>query len=133
MVLPTSSPHRVGFFLARIAFSDDLLDDQKSKFPLFPGGGGPLLQMTSTLYLIILHSCVYFLVVALNGAKCNILLCDTKVHVCWLCSVIHCVVLSVPLGMSLGWDVDFQSNTMISYFYLTPPPFFSWFRKFTFW
>ena len=26
-------------FLARIAFSDDLLD-QKSKFPLFPGGGG---------------------------------------------------------------------------------------------
>ena len=63
---------------------------------------------------------------SLNGAKCNILLCDTKVHVCWLCSVIHCVVLSVPLGMSLGWDVDFQSNTMISYFYLTPPPF-SWF------
>ena len=35
------------FFLARIVFSDDLLD-QKSKFPLFPGGGGPLLQMTST-------------------------------------------------------------------------------------
>ena len=61
---------------------------------------------------------------SLNGAKCNILLCDTKVHVCWLCSVIHCVVLSVPLGMSLGWDVDFQSNTMISYFYLTPPPLF---------
>ena len=55
-----------GFFLSRIAFSDDLLD-QKSKFPLFPGGGGPLLQMTSTyLYLIILHSCVYFLVVALE-------------------------------------------------------------------
>ena len=53
---------------------------------------------------------------SLNGAKCNILLCDAKVHVCWLCSVIHCVVLSVPLGMSLGWDVDFQSNTMISYF-----------------
>ena len=59
---------------------------------------------------------------SLNGTKCNILLCDTKVHVCWLCSVIHCVVLSVPLGMSLGWDVDFQSNTMISYFYLTPSP-----------
>ena len=58
---------------------------------------------------------------SLNGAKCNILLCDTKVHVCLLCSVIYCVVLSVPLGMSLGWDVDFQSNTMISYFYLTPP------------
>ena len=36
-----------GFFLARIAFSDDLLD-QTSKFPLFPGDGGPLLQMTST-------------------------------------------------------------------------------------
>ena len=66
MVLPTSSPHMVGF-LARIAFSDDLLD-QKSKFPLFPGGGGPLLQMTSTYNLIILHSCVYFLVVAL---KCH--------------------------------------------------------------
>ena len=64
MVLPTSSPHRV-VFLARIAFSGDLLD-QKSKFPLFPGGGGPLLQMTSTYYLIILHSCVYFLVVALE-------------------------------------------------------------------
>ena len=54
-----------GFFLSRIAFSDDLLD-QKSKFPLFPRGGGPWLQMTSTLYLIILHSCVYFLVVALE-------------------------------------------------------------------
>ena len=40
-----------------------------------------------------------------------VVLCDT-----------NCVVLSVPLGMSLGWDVDFQSNTMISYFYLTPPP-----------
>ena len=56
------SSQGVFFFLARIAFSDDLLD-QKSKFPLFPGGGDPLLQMTST---IILHSCVYFLVVALE-------------------------------------------------------------------
>ena len=69
---------------------------------------------------------------SLNGAKCNILLCNTKVHVCWLCFVIHCVVLSVPLGMSLGWDVDFQSNTMISYFYLTPPPLFLGFANLLF-
>ena len=65
-------------FLARIAFSDDLLD-QKSKFPLFPGGGGPLLQMTSTyLPYNIAFMCIFSCSrsrMSLNGAKCNILLC----------------------------------------------------------
>ena len=58
---------------------------------------------------------------SLNGAKCNILLCDTKVHVCWLCYVIHCVVLSVPLGMSLGWE-PVEYNDFI-FLFDSPPPF----------
>ena len=95
----TNKQSSQGVFLARIAFSDDLLD-QKSKFPLFPGDGGPLMCIFSCSRSRL----------SLNGAKCNILLCDTKVHVCSLCSEIHCVVLSVPLGMSLGWDVDLASR-----------------------